>query len=362
MEFDARYAHDRQVWDTCAHAYEAAVVHGHPDVTAYEAFEEDLLDRLLGFLIRDAGQTVHLFDVGCGSGRLHLRYGLNGCDPAGRPPDDPACQLQALQPGFRYAPEWAAGVPRIGGVDFSREMLALARRKLEHAGLGDALDHRLYFELGSAFDLAPFDASPLPVAVTLCNSIGVMQGPAGAQRLFQAMRRAVESAGGIAMISMYRGEAIADFALGNYESTMDASGQPRWLTPDTYAEPPFEQRPLTIKRAYDKNDEIRVAVTNGQGRGVQREHVLRRDPSRVAETVATGHIQTHHGYESRWYATAQVAAWIREWWSVENAWHFSGNALDALRAAPAQLAIYDPAHRLRPFFERMGIRDRTVTA
>ncbi|MCA1810027.1 MAG: hypothetical protein LC725_11360, partial [Lentisphaerae bacterium] len=75
MQLPERYARDQKIWDDCAQAYEAAIVHGHPDVTAYENFEEDLLDRILLFLARDARQELHLYDVGCGSGRLHLRYG-----------------------------------------------------------------------------------------------------------------------------------------------------------------------------------------------------------------------------------------------------------------------------------------------
>ncbi len=355
MKLLEQYEHDQGVWNACAQAYEAAIVLGHPDVTAYEHFEEDFIDRLLLFLIRDLNQEIHLYDVGCGSGRLHLRYGLKSLDPSGRDPESVACRLQTMHANFQYAPTIAPGLKRVGGLDFSYEMLALARRKLEGAGLAHLLDDRLYFEQGSAFDLAPFSASPLPVVVTLCNSIGVMQGHEGAQQVFRAMRRAVESSGGIALISAYRGEAVADFALGNYESTMDASGQPRWLKPDTYAAPPFTQQPKAYKRAYDASEHILVDVYDGAGNLVKQDHRLERDPRITAQTIASGHIRTHHEYESHWYGAGKFRAWIRQWWPEERSWHIAGSTLDALRAAPVQLAILDPGNHLRPFFERLGV-------
>lgn len=354
MELLDQYKHDRKIWDACAKAYEAAIVLGHPDVTAYEHFEEDLIDRMLLFLIRDLKQEIHLYDVGCGTGRLHLRYGLKSLDPSTRDPESMVCRLQTMNAHFQYAPIIAPGLKRVGGVDFSTEMLELARRKIACAGLEDILDTRLYFEQGSAFELQPFPPMPMPVVVTLCNSIGVMQGPEGAQLLFQAMRRAVEDAGGIAIISAYCREAVADYALGNYESTMDASGQPVWLTPDTYASTEFIQQPKAYKRAGDRSDRILVDVYDLEGASIKKEHMLYRDPDAVAETIASGHIRTYHEYESRWYATEQFHDWITQWWPEKQSWHIAGRSLDALRGAPAQLAILDAGNHLRPFFERLG--------
>ncbi|MBA3847140.1 MAG: hypothetical protein H0X45_10890, partial [Planctomycetes bacterium] len=77
----AHYDRDRHVWDACANTYERQIVGGHPDVRAYEAFEEDLFDRVLRHLAA-AGNALRLYDVGCGSGRLHLRYGLQTTDAA----------------------------------------------------------------------------------------------------------------------------------------------------------------------------------------------------------------------------------------------------------------------------------------
>jgi len=354
-DLQTQYEHDKSVWDACAQAYESAIVLGHPDVTAYEHFEEDLLDRILVYLIRDSGRCVHLHDVACGSGRLHLRYGLKSLDPSSRDPESVACRLQTMHANFQYSPSIAPGLKRVSGIDFSGEMLALARRKLKGAGLADLLDARLFFEQGSAFDLAPFPDEPLPVVVTLCNSIGVMQGLEGACKLFQAMRRSVEAAGGVAIISGYCNEAARDFALGNYESVLDACGQPDWLEPATFASRDYQQRPHAYKRAYDGGDTLVVGVYDNNNAPVKPGHVLRRMPERVAETIATGHIRTYYEYESHWYSSEQFRAWISEWWDEKASWHIAGSDLDALRAAPAQLAIYDPADRLRPFFKRLGI-------
>ncbi len=184
---------DRRVWDACAQSYENHIVGGHPEVAAYEAFEEDLLDRILLYLIRDCGCRVHLFDVGCGSARLHCRYGMKLA------PDEDVAEsgeelprvLRATNAHLRFDPRLAAGVHSVGGLDFSPEMIALAERKLNALGLGRRHhEKRFWLRHGSAFDLSPKKADPLPVAVTLCNSIGVMQGPEGAEELFRALRRA----------------------------------------------------------------------------------------------------------------------------------------------------------------------------
>ena len=42
---------DQRVWNTCAKSYENAVVNCHPDIRAYEDFEEDFLHRLLHHLV-----------------------------------------------------------------------------------------------------------------------------------------------------------------------------------------------------------------------------------------------------------------------------------------------------------------------
>jgi SAM-dependent methyltransferase len=334
-ELAASYRRDRDVWDACAPTYEDQIVHGHPDVQAYLGFEEDLLDRLLLYLVRDCNREIRLHDVGCGSGRLHLRYGRHLM-----PPTD-----------TRTEPSLAAKLKIVSGLDFSAQMLALAQRKLTATGLAPLIGSRLLLEEGSAFAMAPLPSAPLPVAVALCNTLGVMQGPAGASRLFSSMRHVVE-AGGLAMISCYCADAIETFALGNYESTMDVCGQPRWLTPSDHSAADHVLVPRQYKRAYDRDPTITVDVRTRDGRLVKSGLVLTRDPGVVAETARTGHVRTHTNYESRWYRFEQLEAWIAEHWSGATTFHVLGRAIDALRGAPAQLAFVDFSGLLAGFLER----------
>ena len=71
MEIERR---DQNTWNRCAKYYEQSVVNGHPDIRAYEEFEEDLLDHMLQHLITANKCQVSLYDIGCGSARIHLRY------------------------------------------------------------------------------------------------------------------------------------------------------------------------------------------------------------------------------------------------------------------------------------------------
>ncbi len=354
VEADPIQTRDRRVWDRCAHVYERQVVCGHPDVAAYESFEEDLLDRILLHLVRDQEATVSLLDVGCGSGRLHLRYGkeiLRGTAATLETPrGDPS--LPRSVDARAKARDLAEGIARIDGIDFSSAMLDLARAKLIAEGLGPLLGSVLRFQKGSAFDLEPLPAEPLPVVVTVCNSIGVMQGPAGAVRLFEALRRAVEPAGGIAVVSGYRKDAIPTHALGNYESTMDVSGQPKWLVPDEYAAAGHVLVPRRYKRAYDPDPTILVDVRNAEGAIEAAGVCLKRDPEAVREVCSSGHIQTHGDYESHWYSVEQFQDWIGQNWPQRAGFHLEGRRIDALRAAPAQLAFLDPAGRLDHLLRR----------
>ena len=337
-ELAESFRRDRDVWDACASTYEDHIVHGHPDVQAFLDFEEDLLDRLLLYLMRDCDRELRLHDVGCGSGRLHLRYG----------------HRMAPRTSTRTEPSLAAKLKVVSGLDFSAQMLELARRKLTAAGLEPLVGTRLLLEEGSAFEMAPLPASPLPVAVALCNTLGVMQGPPGASRLFSSMRKVVED-GGIAMISCYRAEAVEGFALGNYESTMDVSGQPRWLVPADYATEGNVLVPRQYKRAYDSEPTITVDVHARDGSTIKTGLVLTRDPAAVAETVRAGHVRTYTDYESRWYGYEQIHAWIAEHWSGATTFHIAGQNIDALRGAPAQLAFVDFSGLLKGFFERYHI-------
>ncbi len=345
---------DRNVWDSCAGNYEDQIVCGHPDIIAYEAFEEALLDRILLYLVRDRFRSVDLFDVGCGSGRLHLRYGLKVTDEADLDPDSAEKLRRARQsvPGSEYDALLAHRLRAVRGLDFSDAMIKLAEKKLVAAGLGALISLRLFLRVGSAFDLKPLRKYPVPVAVSLCNSIGVMQGPAGAAELFKAMRRAVESMSGVAIISGYRKQAVETFGLSNYESTMDVCGQPLWLEPDTYAGPHHTQVPRAYKRAHGAEQTISVDVFDRKGRLVKEGFVLRRDEAAVRQVIKTGHIQTHTDYESYWYGFEQFEKWIDELWPRGQSYHLAGKSIDALRAEPAQIAILDAGGRLEGLLNR----------
>ncbi|MBN1517497.1 class I SAM-dependent methyltransferase [Candidatus Sumerlaeota bacterium] len=346
------YERDRGVWDACAATYEERIVHGHPDVTAYEEFEEDLLDRLLLFLARDCEKDLALYDVGCGSGRLHLRYACQSvvAEELGAEEQKRLLQARRDNPKYAYEPYIAQRLRSIGGIDFSHEMLELAAAKLRAAGLGELIGQRCGLDQGSAFKLAPFASAPLPVVVSVCNSIGVMQGEVGAQALFQSMARTVAESGGIAIISAYRRETVADFALGNYESTMDVCGQPRWLKPETHSTQ--RQVPRLYKRAYDKNPSVVVDVYDEAGNLIQENHTLMRDEQLARQTVETGQIRTHSGYESNWYSWEQFEEWIAAYWPAGQCYHLAGKSLDALRGAPAQFAVLDASGLLAPLLQR----------
>ena len=356
---EARVERDRRVWNECAGTYEERIVCGHPDVLAYESFEEDFLDRTLSFLAREQDQSLGLYDVGCGSGRLHLRYGLKVTSTAGLPEADGrrVSAERKRHDAYAYDPLLAEKLAYVGGLDFSSEMLALATNKLRDAGLESMLGPRLRLERASAFDLAPMAGAVVPVVVCVCNSIGVMQGPEGAEKLFASIERAVGSVGGIGVISAYRKEAVGSHALGNYESTMDVCGQPKWLTPDTYAGARYRKVPKGYKRAHDPSDFIEVDVFDQDGSLVAESQRLVRSADLVRRTTESGHIQTHTDYESRWYSFAQFEAWMASRWAGHKAWHLLGAELDVMRGEPAQIAILDPRERLTGLFQRwLGAR------
>ena len=348
------YERDRNVWNSCARNYEDQIVCGHPDIVAYEAFEEDFLDRILLYLVRECGRSVELLDVGCGSGRLHLRYGLKVTDDVHLDPDLAGKLRRARQsiPGSEYDALLARRLRAIRGLDFSDSMIKLAEKKLAAAGLDASINSRLFLRVGSAFDLKQLMKYPVPVAVSLCNSIGVMQGPSGAVELFKAMRRAVESAGGIAIISAYAKQALETFALGNYESTMSVCGQPLWLEPDTYSDCRYTQVPRAYKLAHDPDRTIRVDVFDQKGKLVKEKFVLRRSEPAVQRVLETGHIETHSDYESYWYSFEQFEEWIDNLWPKAQSYHLVGKSIDALRAEPAQIAILDAGGRLQGLLNR----------
>lgn len=345
MTLEKRYRDDLVTWDRCAADYERAIVCGHPDVRAYEDFEEDFLDALLRYLLLKGEGPLRLLDAGCGSARIHLRYGLKMSPSV---PNTPGRDIA-------YDPLIASGLNGIDGVDFSSEMLDIARQKLSTAGISPRIRNLLRLRQGSAFDPAPEFVKGLPVAMAVCNTIGVMQGPEGARRLFQALRKEVEQEGGIALISAYRHDAVSNYALGNYESTMNVSGQPYWLQPLRFTSRDVVPIPLEMKRAFDSNPTIRVGINRPDGTRLE-ECILKRDPKAVQEVIATGHIRTLWDYESYWYPMDQVAEWIATYWGRLPVWHIDGRQIDALRAWPVQLAILDAGNHLKDFLWRLGIQ------
>lgn len=357
---DAALAHqfqrDRAVWNDCATTYENRIVTGHPDVLAYMGFEDDFLDRMLWFLAGDLNLDLRLYDVGCGSGRLHLRHGLRMADESALSTED-AHRLRQARAAAQVGPDrlTATRIRTVGGIDFSARMIDLARQKLEHAGLGSLLGKRLLLDEGSAFDLEPMAAEPIPVVVSVCNSIGVMQGKAGAEALFDSMRRAVEKAGGIGLISAYSRTAVSTHALNQYESTMDVCGQPVWLHPNDYVGTDYRLVPQRWKRAFDQDDTVMVDVMDPHDRIIRRDYRLQRNPDRVRQVIGSGEIRTHGDYQSNWYDPADFAEWVRNRWGKEDSHLLSGTVFDVIRGGPCLLALYDPSGKAGRFLSRWDL-------
>jgi SAM-dependent methyltransferase len=337
---ERRYHLDRNVWNRCASTYEQRIVRGHPDVTAYESFEHSMLEKLVLFLTRDCRSNLAVYDFGCGSGRIHQLL------------------IPFLPPasgnGAWNAPG-SGGVLHVGGVDFSEKMIAIALANLKESGGGNLYPDYLSYDVGSAFDVQPYVGEAVPLAVSVCNSIGVMQGPEGAAQLFRTMGNHVRERSGIALISCYRREAVAGYALGNYESTMDVCGKPAWLQPAAYADGSYTLVPQYYKRAYDESPDITVDVLDGEGNCVERDVVLTRDERAVQEVVTTGEIRTGTDYQSHWYSDGQVRQWMREHWGDATLWHIPGSRIDRLRGEPAQLAIGDFGGTFAPLARRWGL-------
>jgi SAM-dependent methyltransferase len=227
-------------------------------------------------------------------------------------------------------------------------MLDLAKSKIEETGVDKHSDIELSFEHGSAFDLEALDENVFPVVVCLVNSIGVMQGREGAQKLFASIKRLLEKTGGIAIISCYLQEYVEAYALNQYESTLDVSGQPVWLGPKNYADSDFKMISKNYKRAHDNNTDIEVDVYDKNDNLVKENFILKRIPGRTRATVCSGNIQTHTDYESHWYNYFVINQWMKKYWGKES-YHIRTKELDRKRAEPAQVAIYDPKNLLKKF-------------
>ncbi|MFO7980285.1 MAG: class I SAM-dependent methyltransferase [Candidatus Aminicenantes bacterium] len=352
-DLEEKYKKDNIAWDKCAETYETQIVGGHPDIYAFENFEEDFLDRLFLYLIEKQARPVKILDLGCGSGRLHIRYGAKTVDNKEIKKFPKLMELKKTHPELTYDPKLNEGLSEVWGIDFSLKMIELAEAKIKEAQLDKAHTVPLTLDQGSAFELKEEPKEIFPVAVNLVNSICVMQGPEGAVELFKSMRRCVEKAGGIAIISNYQREFIESFGLGQYESTLDVSGHPWWMVPDTYASPDYKFVPKHYIRAYTKDPRLHVDVYDKKGNLVKKDHVLRRDPERTKEVIKTGHIRLHTDYESHWYSFKQMDDWIRTHWKgAGETYHFETSRLDKLRAEPAQMSILDCGDHLKDLFSR----------
>jgi SAM-dependent methyltransferase len=353
-KLEKQYQKDNITWDQCAEIYERQIVGGHPDITAYENFEEDFLDRMLRFLGKNQDRPIKLMDIGCGSGRLHLRYAAKTSKPSRYENNELLKKFRLNRPYLAYDDVLDNSLTEVWGIDFSEKMIALARKKMREAGLDHGPPIKTLFKQGSAFQLEPQTKKFFPVAVCLVNSISVMQGPEGAQSLFKAMRRAVEPAGGIAVISNYQSEFVESHALGQYESTMDVSGQPWWMKPDTYADG-YKLIPKKYTRSYCRNPRLAVDVFDKKGNLVEKDFILERDPERTRQVIETGHIHTHSNYQSHWYSYSQMEAWARKHWGGQKIYHFPTSDLDIIRAGAAQFTILDSGDSLKTLFQRWKI-------
>ena len=119
------YRRDQRVWDRCADSYEKHVVNGYPDIKAYEELEEDLLDRILQHLLTSNRRKVSLYDIGCGSGRLHLPYGLKIASENRLPlSDSKELRKQRLKnENYRFDRFLFNNLMSVSGIDISSQMI-----------------------------------------------------------------------------------------------------------------------------------------------------------------------------------------------------------------------------------------------
>ena len=175
-----------------------------------------------------------------------------------------------------------------------------------------------------------------------------MQGQEGAQKLFKAMRRCVEEAGGIAIISCYRKEFVKQYALPQYESTLNVCGQPVWLKPATFASEKYILKPKYYKRVKYDEPSLEVEVYE-KNRLIKPSFLLYRDKDLTEQVIKTGKIKTNSNYESNWYSFSQIENWMNEYWKGLPVYHIPTNVLDSQNAEAGQLAILDINSTLKDF-------------
>ena len=123
--FEELYERDRGVWNRCAVTYEKRIVGGHPDITAFEAFEEDFLDRVLRHVAGADPRRIKLLDLGCGSGRLHVRYGAKTVNVEMQPGLQALARMKEGRGQLLYDPLLAQKLQTVWGIDFSSSMIRI---------------------------------------------------------------------------------------------------------------------------------------------------------------------------------------------------------------------------------------------
>ncbi len=351
--FEQVITENTTIWNNCADIYEKQIVNGHPDIINYETFEEYFLDSLIKHLIKQKKRNIKIMDIGCGSGRIHNHYALQSLIPdIGTHPSSEISGKHSKHSSVTDS------INEVWGIDFSKNMLQLAKHKLFNTGINNQSNIKLNFQLGSAFEVEPLNENCFPVVISLINTIGVMQGEKGAILLLKTMKNIIHNTGGILLLSCYRKKHLNTYGLGQYESTMDVSGQPFWLKPDEYANKNYHLVPLQHKLAYDANPELAVNVYDSDNNCIAKNYILKRKPALVKDLLDTGKIETHNNYSSNWYSYKQIHSWINELWGNDtgNIYHIKTNSIDPIRAEPGQIAIYTSDNILENYFSGISKR------
>jgi SAM-dependent methyltransferase len=312
MEFEIKLTQSKKLWDEQTDLYEEDTIdcNGQPDIIRYQNFEYDLMDKVLSLVLknRDVNRKITLIDFGCGSGKLHIRYGCKMIDSDDISDPDDRKKLNRLRRsmfGLQYDEHFKNGMDRIIGIDFSENMIDLAKIKTHSAGLTQDLDSKLIFKQGYVHEFDMDVGDTIPIVACMINTIGIMQGVEGARKAIWAMERIIGK-DGLGVISMYRKDKVEKYALCRYESVMESDGQPIWLIPIVHAEKDVIIKPKAYKTALHDTDTLPAMIFCSGGNAPIQTMIFRRDPNIVKETVETGVIRTHTGYYSKWYSREEM--------------------------------------------------------
>ncbi|MBU1099301.1 MAG: class I SAM-dependent methyltransferase [Bacteroidetes bacterium] len=327
INLDKQVNRDILLWDNIADESEKSVLSGHPDIIAYENFEEQLLDKILMELTEKGNKPIKLVDICTGAGRIPEHY-----------------HNKIMNEEFPF------NLNHIHGIDISKRALEMAESKL--SGMDEDIVKRLNmtFELGSAFDLKEENDLSIPILVNLNNSIGTLQGYEGAQQLFISMRKAVEKANGIGIISCYSNNYIEDYALNIYESAMQVTGQPQWLEPTNYTSSEYKMLPKELKAFGNLSKDTYCDIYDQNGLLAEEDYKLTRAPTKVRAVNITGNIKTYRGYSSMWYSPLIINQWINSHWNGCKTYYIETKDLDEKLAPFGQLAILDCGNHLNNIF------------